>query len=197
MFLLGFDTETTGVDFFQSQVIQVGAVLCDVNLNEVAKKQWNINFDEENFTWTSEAEAVHGISKKTAMDHGVSTDTFIREFFEWISSWTKLKNRKDFENKVYIVGANCQFDYNMCKHSLYDMCTDSDYSFIPFSYRMLYDVNALGNFVVGKNSLGSLMNHFGIKSDETKRHSALYDAEMHIKVFRSILLADIARCKPN
>lgn len=189
---LAFDTETTGTNYFDNQVIQVGAILCDENLKEIARKEWNINFDGWNREWDEGAERVHGISEADATQHGIDTEYFCIEFQVWMMQNTGIRDPAWLERNVYLVGANCQFDYNFFKYSLWDdsgVCPE-----LPFSYRMLYDVNALGNFVVGKNSLGALCKHFGIPQDDSRRHSALYDAELHLEVFRSIILADIARC---
>lgn len=190
---LAFDTETTGANFIQHQVIQVGAILCDENLKEIARKEWNINYHSWNRYWDEDAENVHGISEDNAAKHGLDPDDFCKQFQSWMMQNTGIRDPKWMEKNVYLVGANCQFDYNFFKYSLWDDCMYVPDE-LPFSYRMLYDTNALGNFVVGKNSLGALCKHFGIPQDNSKRHSALYDAELHLEVFRSILLADIARC---
>lgn len=187
-FFLGFDTETTGLDYRKHQVIQVGAVLCDEQLNIIAQHEWDIRFNDGLFLWDAGAEAVHGITQRSAQSMSRPNRLeFKRAFSVWLQQHTFLADAGKMQRDIYLVGANCSFDYNMMKYSIYDGI-EAD---VPFSHRMLYDVNTLGNFVVGKSSLGTLMKHFNISVNESKRHSALYDAQKHIEVFRSILLADI------
>lgn len=188
-FYLGFDTETTGLDYRKHQVIQVGAVLCDEELNVIAEAEWNIVFNARRFQWDKGAENVHGITEVEAVTGGrrFSIDSFKIAFRDWLIKNTKILTIIESKRNIYLVGANCTYDYGMMKYSIYDGDEDQ----IPYSHRMLYDVNTLGNFVVGKSSLGTLMKHFNISADESKRHSALYDAQKHIEVFRSILLADL------
>lgn len=179
---VGFDTETTGISFINSQVIQVGAVFCDDELNELHRQEWNINYKDHDprFVWTEGAEKVHGISKQNAMVHGLDDVEFILEFEETLKriygSNYKIKN-------TISVGAQAYFDFVMCMQSLYEPNRKN----FPMSYRQLGDVSCLGHAATGIAALDQQLKNYGINPDNSKRHSALYDADCHMKCFKSIV----------
>ncbi len=170
---IGIDTETTGIDFNKSQVIQIGAVFCDSNLNIIHEQEWNIRYSTE-YEWTQGAENVHKIPMSTALAH----DTDFFEFRDEFKSLIKEYYGSGCLSKdIRIVAANTYFDYMMLLNSVYGGREKE----IPFSHRLI-DVNSIG-WLWGQTSLHSNMKYHNVDVDESMLHSALYDAKKHIEVF--------------
>ena len=176
MIILPFDTETTGVDFTKSQVIQAGCVFTDENLNVLGKQEWNINY-EDHFEWTKGAENVHHITKETAKTHGISAEEFCIEFTEALKSFYGSKYNP---RNIRLTGAQSYFDYVMVQQSLWNRFNKP--RSMPVSYR-LKDINCMADDLIGITGLNDILEYFGIASDQGQRHSALYDAEKHYEAY--------------
>jgi DNA polymerase III epsilon subunit-like protein len=179
---VGLDTETTGISFLTSQVIQVGAVFCDEDLNTLHQQEWNINFksDDPRYVWTKGAQDVHGITQEQATVHGLDDLEFIIEFQETLKSiYGSNYKVKD----TFSVGAQSYFDFVMLQNSLYEPNNKN----FPLSYRQLGDITCLGNAATGITGLDKQLKNYGIVTDNSKRHSALYDADCHMQLFKSIV----------
>ena len=175
---IALDTETTGVDFCSSQVIQCGAVFLDERNETVGTAEWNINYKPDTFSWDTEAEAVHGIARENAPTHGLEPAEFIREFERDIVKHYGIRG----DSEVHIIAANAYFDYLMM-----DMLWNTynkEYE-MPLSRRVM-DLSSLSLMVLGTAGMTTVMEALGIPADDDKRHSALYDAELHLRIFRSL-----------
>lgn len=175
---IALDTETTGISFLNSQVIQVGAIFCDERLKKLHGQQWNINFDPDRYLWTEDAEAVHGITIEEASTHGVSALEFIDEFRTLLKTLYGTTSASQFAT----IGVQAYFDYVMIQNSIFEPNGDR----FPVSFKMVGDLSCLGYHTNGITGLDRQLEHYGIKCDNSKRHSALYDAEMHLKLFRKL-----------
>ena len=175
---IALDTETTGISFLKSQVIEVGAIFCDENMQEIERASWNINY-EPTYEWTSGAEAVHGITKETALSHGVCRLDFITEFEDAIKNIYGKVSHSDLAG----IGVQSYFDFVMMQNSLFEPFNRSH----PISYKQVGDLSCLGYHITGKSALDRQLEHFGIECDNSLRHSAMYDAEMHLKLFRKLM----------
>lgn len=182
---IALDTETTGVDFSSSQVIQCGAVFLDESLQPTEKKEWNINYIPEKFSWDEEAGEVHGIPKEEAQNHGVGPEVFLKEFEQEIVKRYGANTKT--ESELHIIAANAHFDYLMLE-ALWNAYRDD--VALPLSRRMV-DISSLSLMVLGVAGMTTMLETLGISTDDGKRHSALYDAELHLKVFHAI--ATVAR----
>ncbi len=180
---IALDTETTGVDFCSSQVIQCGVIYLDEHLQPKGKKEWNINYVPDTFSWDTEAEEVHGIGREAAQTHGIDAEQFLREFEQEIVKRYGI----DADTDLHIIAANAYFDYLMLD-ALWDTYrTDSK---LPLSRRTM-DISSLSLMVLGTAGMTTMLETLGIENEEDKRHSALYDAELHLRIFHA--LATIAR----
>ena len=176
---IALDVESTGVDFCSSQVIQCGAVFLDEQIQSVGTREWDINYVPEKFSWDVEAEEVHGIGLETAKTHGVDPEVFLKEFEQEIVK--RYGIAEDIE--LHIIAANAHFDYLMLLR-LWDMYrTDTA---LPLSRRMM-DITALSLAALGTAGMSTTLEVLGIEEEDDKRHSALYDAELHLKVFHALL----------
>lgn len=175
---ISLDTETTGVDFSKSQVIQCGIILLDDSLQPVVRKKWNVNYIPEKFSWSDESAEVHEISKDKALSHGVSPEVFLKEIEQAVISHYGIS--EDIE--LHIIAANAYFDYLMLETLWNTYRGDVP---LPFSRRVM-DLSSLGLLIIGDAGVGTLVEKLGIVADEDKQHDALYDAELHLKIFHSL-----------
>ena len=176
---IALDVESTGVDFCSSQVIQCGVVFLDDQIQSTGAREWDINYVPEQFSWDDEAEEVHGISKERAQTHGVAPEVFLKEFEQEIVK--RYGIAEDIE--LHIIAANAHFDYLMLQR-LWDAYRSD--TALPLSRRMM-DITALSLAALGVAGMSSTLEVLGIEEEEDKRHSALYDAELHLKVFHALL----------
>lgn len=58
---LVIDVETTGLDSWKNEIIELGAIVCDGNLKKLGSFQTYVK-PEFKSTWSKEAESVHGIT---------------------------------------------------------------------------------------------------------------------------------------
>ena len=185
-YYVALDTETTGVDFCNSQVIQCGVVFLDENFSVIKEREWNVNYIPQEFDWDEKAEKIHKIDRASSQMHGVEADVFFRELQEEITS---IYGNIAPEN-LKMIAANAYFDFIMMQQ-LWKKLYPTDRFF--FSHRLV-DINTLGVILTGVHSFGGLIRYFGIEEDENLRHSALHDAQLHHQVFlklRSMLPDDI------
>lgn len=176
---IALDVEATGVDFCSSQVIQCGAIFLDEKTQPISTREWNIAYIPEKFSWDSEAEEVHGISMEQAKTHGVDPEVFLKEFEQEIVKQYGIT--EDVE--LHIIAANAHFDYIMLER-LWN--TYRDDTALPLSRRVM-DITALSLVALNVAGMSSTLEALGIEEEEEKRHSALYDAELHLKVFHALL----------
>ena len=176
---IALDTETTGVDFCSSQVIQCGAVFLDDTLQAVRSKEWSIRYMPEQFSWDSEAEEVHGIPQATALEYGLSPESFITEFEREVITHYGTRDLHD----VHIIAANAYFDYLML--DLLWKRYRPGYP-LPLSRRVM-DLSSLSLLILGTAGMTTVLEELEIVEDEGKRHSALYDAELHLTMFHKLI----------
>lgn len=179
---IALDVESTGVDFCSSQVIEVGVVFLDDSLQPVDRREWRIKYKEDKFSWSDEAAKVHGISKEEALSSGLEPEIFLKEFEQEIIKRYGL----NASHNLHIIAANAYFDYLMlCL--LWNTYRKEE---LPLS-RRLVDLTSLAFLILGNAGMTTILEELGISSVDAKRHSALYDAELHLKIFHS--LATVAK----
>ncbi|MDD9867815.1 MAG: exonuclease domain-containing protein [Candidatus Campbellbacteria bacterium] len=175
--IVALDTETSGVDFDTSQVIQCGAIFCDKDLNELCECSWNVNFLADEFSWDEESEEIHKISREEAETHGVDPNKFIEEMEK------NINNNYDAQTELLILAANAYFDNLMLKSLWGRYAKDKRF---PFSYRTI-DLSSFGMGLFGETGFSKLRERLGIEGDEDMLHNAMYDARLHLSTYRAIL----------
>lgn len=182
---LALDTETTGTDFSSSQVIQCGAIFLDESMQPVHKKEWHVQYMPDQFSWDPEAEMIHGVPKSRAMSSGIHPEAFLAEFErEVVKRYGSLEKA---DRELHIIAANAHFDYLMLESLWNTYRSDCG---LPLSRRVM-DISSLSLMVLGVAGMTTVLEELGIVVEESKRHSALYDAELHLKIFHT--LATVAR----
>lgn len=176
---VALDVESTGVDFCSSQVIQCGAIFLNEDMQPAGSKEWNINYIPEKFSWDEVAEEIHGISKEEAQKHGVDPDVFIKEFEQEVVK--KYGTTEDIE--IHSIAANAHFDYLM----LDALWKEYKQNEAPPLSRRVMDITGLALVALGVAGMTTILETLGIDDEEDRRHSALYDAQLHLKVFHALL----------
>ena len=174
---ISLDTETSGVDFSSSQVIQCGAIFLDENMQPSVRKSWNVNYIQEKFTWSEESAEIHKISKDDAMVHGVSPKVFLKELENEIIKHCGLN-----EKEVHIIAVNAHFDWLMLER-LWETYRGGEK--FPISRRVI-DLTSISLAVIGDAGMSTMLEVLGIPVDKAKQHNAMYDAELHLKIFHSL-----------
>ncbi|MDE0243475.1 MAG: 3'-5' exonuclease [Candidatus Kaiserbacteria bacterium] len=177
---IALDTETTGVDFCTSQVIQCAVIFLDDALQPVARRSWDVNFVPEKFSWDTVAAEVHGIGRDVVEQHGVDPEQFLREFEQDIVKHYGVVGGESAE--LHVIAANAYFDYLMLELLWSTYRPDEE---VPISRRVV-DLSSLSLFVLGVSGMSTVLETLGIAVTEEDRHSALYDAELHLKIFHSL-----------
>lgn len=151
MIILGNDTETTGVDTDTDEVLEVGLVVYDTDINQFLALHSDLYRTTK---WSDEAEAVHHIPK-SAMERGFGLDR---------NPWDLVKDYKP----VAIIAHNAEFDKAMMTkrwpefNSLPWICTKRD----------------LPHEKVIKSVSSTRLQHLAVDYDINpgQRHRALSDA---------------------
>lgn len=177
---IALDTETTGVDFCTSQVIQCAVLFLDDSLQIKDRRSWDINYVPGKFSWDEVAAEVHGIDREKAERHGMDPESFLREFEQEIVKHYGAIGGESGE--LHIIAANAYFDYLMLELLWSTYRPEEE---VPVSRRVV-DLSSLSLFVLGVSGMSTVLETLGIATDEEERHSALYDAELHLKIFHSL-----------
>ena len=172
---IALDTETTGIDFCSAQVIQCGVIFLDENIQETERVEWNVNYIPDMFSWNAESATIHKIPQEVAVAHGLSPEEFLTLFEK------NIIRHYGLESEIHIIAANGYFDYVMLLH-LWEKYRQEPF---PLSFRIM-DLNTLGLYLVGISSVSQLIEYFSIEVEESKRHSALYDAEIHLRLYEKM-----------
>jgi len=177
--LLGFaygDTETTGLSFLDTDVIQAAFIFEDDDFNHLGSIAMEIMLPDV-YVWEKEAAGVHKIPEEYAKTNGIPQP----EACDLIVEEVKKAYGSSEYNKIRLVGANSYFDYVMLQN-MFERCGRKR---VPFSYRLI-DVNQLGYYLGVGSKLNELVEHYGTECDMTKKHNALYDARLHRDVFHDL-----------
>ena len=177
-FLIAADGEFTGLDYCSAQLISFAAIFLDEDLNELHKEEWQINYKPEHYSWCIEAEGVHKISKENALTHGIEPEIFLNDFEQKI---IKTYGTEAVGN-VKLIASNAYNDLIFLKR-LWEKYKKEDFI---CSYRTV-DISSIGTtFGDGYGSTRALIDLFNIDlaDDDEKRHTALYDAEVHLKIYK-------------
>ena len=178
-YLIAADGEFSGLEYCSAQLISFAAIFLDEKLNSLHKEEWLINYKPEEYSWCEEAEGVHKISKENALTHGVEPEVFLTDFEQKI---IKTYGTEAVGN-VKIIASNAYNDLIFLK-KLWEKYKKEDFI---CSFRTV-DLASIGT-MLGENydSTYSLVDFFNIElTDDKKRHTALYDAERHLKIYKCL-----------
>lgn len=164
---LVFDFETTG-SFFDSrlkmgdkiQAIQLGATILRWDTMDVVDTFLvNIKYDSK-YIWSSEAEAIHGLSREYLEEHGVSQEEAAIQFANFVLKWFGTE-------EVMLIGHNIIFDIEFLEQLLgpYDIMFKQAITKV--------DLAAVAYTLFGLHKSDDIFNLLGMPQRE--EHNALED----------------------
>lgn len=183
MDILFIDTETTGLNPEENDVIQIAAVYYK---NDIFHSEKNIKLTNDYPTKTNlGALAVNRTSFKTLYTRKNNSDKeeALKEFCDWILTLPKTNEKEN----IYIAGQNVKFDINFMNSCL------ARYGITGFEdifNRAPIDTMQIGQFLRNNglinsysNSLIYLAQALGVNVDNSKAHDALYDTKLCVEVY--------------
>ncbi|MFT4032770.1 MAG: 3'-5' exonuclease [Siphonobacter sp.] len=193
---LVLDLEMTGGEPGWNEIIQIGAVLCDDQWNELGRYLSNA-YPENEEAFSEYSAQIHGLSLSDLDDAPMIYDV-IPEFEEWImEKLGRLRGRtQTLDNTQYLR------DVVICGQSVIN-----DINFLRLAYReeklkwpysnKLLDLHTLGYFVfevlkandkpVPRSlSLKAIAGYFGLEREDAEFHNALEDAVITTQAFREV-----------
>lgn len=188
-YVLGVDAETSGIALGQLnpsfneeteeryQAISFGFVIADrVTLKAIDELYIEIQFDEEYYTWSPEAEAVHGMSREYLAENGMSIKDAAIAVLAFLE---KYYGPLDAVRKLVLLGHNvATFD----RYFLDELLMHGAHTKVQFGNRHI-DTFSLGVVLMDLLSSDELFDFFGLARDN-KKHNALEDAKYALKVAR-------------
>lgn len=184
MKILFFDTETTGLDFERSAIIQFGAILDDFKLKLTTKLNIKIKPHEDALIEDAALEV-----NKTSREDLLSPDRVDHKAaYKEITDMCGFPRQVRPINRVFLCGYNIlSFDIPM----FYKMAHRSgdQYPHGKFHWPGI-DIAPLAAFYLGKKrmdlpnfKLMTVAEALGIKIDLNEAHDALYDVEITRKMY--------------
>jgi DNA polymerase III epsilon subunit-like protein len=166
MLVVGFDTETSGLDVKTANILEVGAVLFDVDENfkwNYVEGFSNLIFEEYNFPIPKEASAVNGITEQAIRTGGVS-------FKEALSKFSDLAMKAE-----YVVAHNAPYDKSVLENQLIRV---QIHSFIPDMKWICSVMDLESNKDKKCWRLAHMALDYGVTVNPTHLHTALADVSL-------------------
>lgn len=178
-FILCLDTETTGSDrnldhadiFKKFQAISFGAIVATSDtFEEVAKIEFKVKYDPK-YTWSEEAEKIHGITREQLEKEGLEPEEAAVELASFLLNHFGT-------GKIMFLGHNPWFDIHAMAQLL------EPFDVMPELHHVVLDTSALGWLTCSKYKSDDLFELF--IGGRSEKHGALNDAEMTLAVARSV-----------
>lgn len=185
-FILVPDVETSGSTFgtyeetfSKYQAIAFGVIVAKSDtFEEVDSLEFKIKFDASKYEWSAEAEKIHGLSRETLENEGLSKEDAALLLGEFILKYFGT-------GKVMIANHNTFFDIEAMRQLL------EPFGVMPDLHHVVLDTSALGFVAMGKYRSNDVFEFFN--GERPSIHDALGDARMALGVMRGIRgLVDVA-----
>jgi len=171
------DLETTGINQFHDQPIEIGAILVDKNLLVIDRFHSYMKIPQ-NLRFTSSARNTHGLSESFLFNKP-DQDQVLHHFFA------------KFGTNFRFVAWNMTFDVGFFRK----MCFENGFieNFNRLNYRHL-DLQSMFFFycerygISGLNSLDDACQYF--KIPRAIHHNALEDAQINYEIFKHLMIRD-------
>lgn len=173
--LLGFDTETTGVDVFSDRIVTAATVLTGPDGEDATS--WLIDPGVE---IPAGASAVHGISTEYAREHGREPRAALEE--------VSAQLLEAMSNGVPVVGFNVAFDLTLLeaeltRHGLPTLGERLGRPIAPVIDPLVLD-RGVDRYRRGKRTLAHLCEHYGVVTGDL--HDAGEDVRATLGVLRAM-----------
>ncbi|MFJ4106215.1 exonuclease domain-containing protein [Oerskovia enterophila] len=178
--LLGFDTETTGVDVHNDRIV-TAALVRRVPGESTEVRTWLI---DPGVPIPAEAAAIHGISTEHAVEHGEAPGPALEEIASLIAA--------DLALGVPVVAFNAAFDLSLLdaeltRHALPTLGERLGREVTPVIDPLVLD-RSLDRYRKGKRKLGDLCAHYGV-FDGGNLHTADVDVLATLDVLEAMTRA--------
>ena len=175
--LLGFDTETTGVDVHNDRIV-TAALVRRVPGESTEVRTWLI---DPGIPIPAEAAAIHGISTEHAVEHGEAPGPALEEIASLIAA--------DLALGVPVVAFNAAFDLSLLdaeltRHGLPTLGERLGRAVTPVIDPLVLD-RSLDRYRKGKRKLGDLCAHYGV-FDGGNLHTADVDVLATLDVLEAM-----------
>lgn len=176
---LVFDFETTGSNFEsyeetakQFQGISLGLIVFDTStLLPIDKLYLEIKYDEK-YKWSSEAEAIHGLSREHLAEHGLTTEDAACEVAEF------LLGHFGPDPKIMVMGHNVDFDICFMEQLM------KPFGLMFRLHHVKLNTASLSFIAFNSHKSNDLFSETGL--NERAAHNALEDCAMTLEAARII-----------
>ncbi|HIZ34586.1 MAG TPA: DNA polymerase III subunit epsilon [Candidatus Ruania gallistercoris] len=173
--LLGFDTETTGVNPFRDRIVT--AALVGRGKHGTEERTWLINPGVE---IPEQAAAIHGISTEHARGHGMDPRVALREISNELTA--------AFSRNIPVVAYNAAFDLTIIereleRHRLPTIGERLGRPLAPVLDPLVID-RGVDRYRKGKRKLVDLCGHYGVQES-----GALHTADVDVAATLDVLAA--------
>lgn len=177
--LLVVDTETSGSSwetyeetFRRYQVLSIALILATSDTFKPVKELYiELKFDAGKYEWTTQAEAIHGLTREHLEENGLSNEDAAAEVAQFIFDHFGT-------GKVMILGHNPGFDIAALEQLL------EPHGVMPTLHHVVLDTSALGVFTIGEFRSKPLFEFF--HGSRAEKHNALDDARMTLEVAATV-----------
>lgn len=186
-----FDTETTGLDYRQHDIIELACII-EIEGKIIEEKIWKPRPDR----FDNISEQSLKINKTTVEElqsRELTQLQMIEQLNEFVSKYINAKSRYDFLTPA---GHNVTFDVNFLSQLYFRYNKENEYNSF-FDYHNL-DTSFFGisahylnrNWKNAHYGLGSTCESFGITFNENDLHSAITDVKLSRQLFRKAIGLD-------
>lgn len=163
---IAFDTETTGLDPNEDEIV-TASILINEN-KKVEATEWLLKTSKES-------------SEEAFEKHGISREAQIKDGEDYVSSIKDIA--KELLSADIVITANGAFDITMLQKSLDKYAPDDD---IDMSKVKMVDVQVIDKYTDkfrrGPRKLEDLAKHYGVSTNDSF-HDSSYDAYITYQVF--------------
>ena len=193
--ILFFDTETTGLpewklpsgDKAQPHIVQIGAILCDSETEEVIETM-DVIIKPDDWSISQEMTDIHGISHQQACEEGISEEGAVAQLLDMWGPCPPLLDDMLFSKRV---AHNKTFDQRMIRIALKRYFPENlqerwawkdDFFCTMWGTRTICNIPNVGKKGIKPPNLGEAYKFFTGK-DLVDAHSALPDARACMEIY--------------
>ncbi|MDO4642329.1 MAG: ribonuclease T [Cardiobacteriaceae bacterium] len=176
------DVETGGFDARKDALLEVAAVLLDIDPNHRLYRTHTIHYHIHPFSGANidpEALKITGIDPYHPLRPALYEEKAAERFFDEIRAYQKQKEC----TRSILVGHNAPFDLAFINA----FAERTDYKRNPFHPFSVLDTVSLGALAYGQTVLARIARQGGFEYDSEKAHGAKYDAELTADIFCQIV----------
>lgn len=177
--IIGFDTETTGIDSFQDRLVTCSVVL--VTSQGIRKRYW---LADPGVEIPEKASAVHGITTEYAREHGRPITEVLEEIASTLASHMKASHPVVAFNAVYDFTL---LDNELLRHDLPTLTNRLGGQIFPVVDPYLLD-RYVDQFRKGKRKLEDMCRHYGVLEKDN-----FHNAEADVLATLRVLAAQVRK----